>query len=141
MRPYLPDGWLGGPERPDKAKVPEEERRSPTKGQIALGLLDGIRADGLPGGLVAAGGGYGVPRPFRDGLAGRGLHHVVGVTDDMVVFAEEPRWDGPRDGTGGRPQKRHRPLEGSPRPVSPRDLAARAPRREATWREGTKGLM
>ena len=33
--------------------------------------------------------GYGVSGPFRDGLAGR-LHYIVGVTDEMVVFAEAP---------------------------------------------------
>jgi SRSO17 transposase len=63
------------------------------------------------------------------------------VTDEMVVFAEEPRWVEPTAATGGRPQKRHRLAEGSPRPVSLKDLAARAPRRKVTWREGTKGPM
>ena len=52
MRLYLPECWLGDPERLDKAGVPEAERRSLTKGQIALELLDRVRAEGLPGGLV-----------------------------------------------------------------------------------------
>ena len=95
MRLYLPESWLGDPKRLDKAKVPENQRRSLTKGQIALELLDGIRAEGLPGGLVVADSGYGVSGPFRDGLAGRGLHYIVGVTDEMVVFTEEPRWVAP----------------------------------------------
>src|SRR3954454_5048027 len=106
MRLYLPEGWLADPKRLDKAKVPEAERRPLTKGQIALELLDRIRAEGLPGGLVVADSGYGVSGPFRDGLAERGLHYIVGVTDEMVVFTEEPRWDGPEAGTGGRPQTR-----------------------------------
>ena len=54
MRLYLPESWLGDPKRLDKAKVPEDQRRSLTEGQIALELLDGIRAEGLPGGLVVA---------------------------------------------------------------------------------------
>lgn len=141
MRLYLPEVWLGDPDRLDKAKVPEEERRSLTKGQIALELLDRVRADGLPGGLVVADSGYGVSGPFRDGLAERGLHYIVGVTDELVVFTEEPRWVAPAAATGGRPQKRHRLAEGSPRPVSLKDLAARTPRRRVTWREGTKGPM
>jgi SRSO17 transposase len=141
MRLYLPGSWLGDPKRLDRAHVPEAERRSLTKGQIALELLDGIRAEGLPGGVVVADSGYGVSGPFRDGLAERGLHYVVGVTDEMVVFTEEPAWDEPTASTGGRPQKRHRLAEGSPRPVSLRELAARTPRREVTWREGTKGPM
>ena len=141
MRLYLPEVWLGDPERLDKAKVPECERRPLTKGQIALELLDRARGEGLPGGLVVADSGYGVSGPFRDGLAGRGLHYIVGVTDEMLVFAEEPRWVAPAAATGGRPRKRHRLAEGSPRPVSLKDLAARTPRRKVTWREGTKGPM
>src|SRR3954453_8429561 len=141
MRLYLPDSWLGDAGRLDKTGVPGAERRSLTKGQIALELLDRVRAEGLPGGLVVADGGYGVSGPFRDGLAQRGLHYVVGVTDEMLVFTEEPRWDGPKAGTGGRPQKRHRLAEGSPRPVSLKELAARTPRRKVTWRGGTKGPM
>jgi SRSO17 transposase len=141
MRLYLPEGWLGDPERLDKAGVPEDQRRRLTKGQIALELLDRVRGEGLPGGLVVADSGYGVSGPFRDGLAQRGLHYIVGVTDEMVVFTEEPRWVAPAAATGGRPQKRHRLVEGSPRPISLKDLAARTPRRKVTWREGTKGPM
>src|SRR3954465_2029043 len=101
MRLYLPESWLGDPKRLDRAHVPEAERRALTKGQIALELLDGIRDEGLLGGLGGADGGSGVSGPFRDGLAGRGLHYIVGVTEEMVVFAEEPRRDEPKAGTGG----------------------------------------
>jgi SRSO17 transposase len=141
MRLYLPEVWLAGPKRLDKAKVPRAERRALTKGQIALELLDRVRGEGLPGGLVLTDAGYGVSGPFRDGLAQRGLHYIVGVTDEMVVFTEEPAWDEPGPGTGGRPRTRHRLAEGSARPVSLKELAARTPRRKVTWREGTKGPM
>jgi SRSO17 transposase len=141
MRLYLPDSWLGDPGRLDRAGVAEAERRRLSKGQIALELLDRVRAEGLPGGVVVADSGYGVSGPFRDGLAQRGLHYVVGVIDKMVVFTEEPRWVEPKAATGGRPRKRHRRAEGSPRPVSLKDLAASTPRRKVTWREGTKGPM
>ena len=141
MRLYLPESWLSEPARLDRAGVPGAERRSLTKGRIALELLDRVRGEGLPGGLVVADAGYGVSGPFRDGLAERGLHYIVGVTDELVVFTEEPGWVAPTAATGGRPQKRHRLAEGSPRPVSLKDLAARTPRRKVTWREGTKGPM
>jgi SRSO17 transposase len=146
MRLYLPASWLDDPARLARAGVPEVERRELTKGQIALELLDRVRAEGLPGRVVVADAGYGVSGPFRDGLAERGLHYVVGVTDDMVVFAEEPVWapPGPADrpaGTGGRARGRPRLAESSPRPMSLKALAARAPRRKVTWREGTKGPM
>jgi SRSO17 transposase len=142
MRLFLPDSWLDDPARLDEAGVPEAERRRLSKGRIALELLDRARAEGLPGGLVVADSGYGISGPFRDGLAERGLHYVVGVTDDMVVFAEEPIWEPPGPaGAGGRARRRPRLVEDSPRPLSLKDLAARTPRRKVTWREGTKGPM
>ena len=49
LRLYLPDSWLSDKARLDKAGVPEEERRSLTKPEIALDLLDRVRAEGLPG--------------------------------------------------------------------------------------------
>jgi hypothetical protein len=103
MRLYLPASWLDDPARLARAGVPEVERRELTKGQIALELLDRVRAEGLPGRVVVADAGYGVSGPFRDGLAERGLHYVVGVTDDMVVFAEEPVWAPP--GPARRPPR------------------------------------
>jgi SRSO17 transposase len=141
MRLYLPESWLKDPGRLDKAGVPAEGRRQLSKGQIALELLDQVRSEGLPGGLVVADAGYGVSGPFRDGLAERGLHYVVGVTDEMLVFTEEPRWIEPTAATGGRPRTRPRLAEDAPRPVSLKELAARTPRRKVTWREGTKGPM
>src|SRR4051812_21099021 len=65
MRLYLPEVWLDDAGRLDKAGVPEQERRPLTKGQIALELLDRVRAEGLPGRVVVADAGYGVSGPFR----------------------------------------------------------------------------
>lgn len=141
MRLYLPESWLNDPARLDRAGVPEEQRRPLSKGKIALELLDSARAEGLPGGLVVADAGYGVSGPFRDGLTERGLHYIVGVTDEMVIFTEGPRWVEPTAATGGRPRTRPRLAEDSPRPVNLKELAARTPRRKVTWREGTKGPM
>jgi len=146
MRLYLPGSWLGDEKRLDKAGVPEAQRRPLTKGQIALELLDRVRGEGLAGKVVVADSGYGVSGPFRDGLARRRLHYIVGVTDEMVVFTEEPIWTppGPPDRparTGGRARVRARLAPGSPRPISLKELAARTPRHEVTWREGTKGPM
>src|SRR5262249_19982992 len=141
MRLYLAESWLGDAKRLDRVGVPEAERRPLTKGQIALELLDRVRGEGLPGQLVLADAGYGVSGPFRDGLAQRGLSYIVGVTDEMVIFTEEPRWIEPKATTGGRPQKRHRLAEGSARPVSVRGRAARTPGGKVTWGEGTKGPM
>ncbi len=146
MRLYLPEVWLGDKDRLDKAGVPEAPRRALTQGQIALELLDRVRGEGLAGKVVLADAGYGVSGPFREGLAQRGLHYIVGVTDEMVVFIEEPIWEPPGRadrpaGTGGRPRVRARLDARSPRPISLKELAARTPLAEVTWREGTRGAM
>src|SRR3954467_1007180 len=132
MRLYVPESWASDADRLDRAGVPDGHRKVATKGQIALELLDQVRGEGLPGQLVVADAGYGVSGPFRDGLAERGLHYIVGVTDEMVAFTEEPRGVAPAAGGGGRPRKRHRLAEGSPRPVSLKELAATPPRRKVT---------
>jgi SRSO17 transposase len=146
MRLFLPDCWIKDKQRLDKAGVPEACRRSQTKGAIALELLDAVRGEGLPGWLALADAGYGVSEEFREGLAARGLKYIVGVTDEMVVFAEEPKWERPgpvekSEGTGGRPRTRPRLAEGAARPVSLKELAARTRLGKVTWREGTKGKL
>ena len=139
MRLYLPESWAGDADRLDKAGVPPSCRQFKTKGQLALELLDRVRAEGPPGRVVVADAGYGVSKAFRDGLAERGLHYVVGVTEEMAVFTEEPRWDAPQPSRGGRPQTRPRLAEDSPRPACLKELTSSLPRREMTWRRWTKG--
>jgi len=141
LRLYLPDGWLADRPRLDKAGVPEAERRPLTKPQVALELLDRVRAEGLPGSVVVADAGYGVSRELRDGLAARDLSYVVGVTADLVVFPDRPAWVAPQPATGGRPQTRYQLADGNPPPVSAGELATRLRLRKVTWREGTKGRL
>jgi SRSO17 transposase len=142
LRLYLPKSWTAAPGRLAAAQVPAPFRAEKTKGQIALELLDQVRGEGrLPGNVVITDAGYGVAREFREGLAERGLFYIAGVTAEMVVFTEGPRWVPPRTATGGRPRTNPRLAEGSPRPVRLGELAERLPRRKVTWREGTKGKL
>jgi SRSO17 transposase len=141
LRLYLPEGWLADGDRLDKAGVPEAERRPRTKPEIALDLLDRVRAEGLPGSVVVADAGYGVSRDLRDGLAARNLSYIVGVTSDLVVFPDRPTWVPPQPAPNGRPQTRCRLADGSPPPVGVRELATRLMSRKVTWREGTKGKL
>jgi SRSO17 transposase len=143
MRLYLPPAWLNDPARLDRAGVPPEERWVLTKGQIALELLDQARAEGWPGRVVVADSGYGVSGPFRQELEARGLFYVVGVTEQMVAFAEEPLWEWPQEAPRGahRPRSRPRLAKDSPQPLSLAELAARTPLRRVTWRNGTKGPL
>jgi SRSO17 transposase len=141
LRLYLPDLWLADPDRLDRAGVPAAERRALTKPQIALELLDRVRAEGLPGRAVVADAGYGVSADFRAGLAARQLTYIVGVTEDLVVFPEPPTWAPPRPATGGRPQSNPQLAAGSPPPVALGELARSVRRRRLTWRQGTKGRL
>ena len=142
LRLFLPEVWLEAPARLDQAGVPTPERRTLSKGEIALELLDAVRTEGvLPGRVVVGDSGYGVSGPLRAGLAVRGLHYVLGVTAEMVVFLEEPRWQAPGPGRRARPRLHHRLAAGSPRPLSLREVVARTPLRKVTWREGAKGPM
>jgi SRSO17 transposase len=141
MRLYLPECWLVDSKRLEKAGVPEACRAPRSKGQIALELLDQVRSEGWPGRIVVSDAGYGVAQDFRDGLEQRDLFYIVGVTAEMVVFTEEPRWlVPPWRGRGPRPT-RPRLTDDSPRPVSLKELAARTRLRTVTWREGTKGKL
>src|SRR5262245_10753410 len=141
LRLYLPEVWLGDPQRLDRAGVPEAERRALTKPQIALELLDRVRGEGLPGWAVVTDAGYGASGEFRAGVAARGLIYMAGVTGDFVVFPEPPTWDPPRAAGRGRPATRHRLAPGSPPPVALKELAKQVRLRQVTWREGTKGKL
>jgi SRSO17 transposase len=141
LRLYLPDSWLKDKARLDAAGVPEGERRVLTKPEIALELLDRVRAEGLPGWAVVADAGYGVSGDFRDGLQERNLSYIVGVTEDFVVFTQQPRWRLPEWSGRGRRPERMQLAEGSPRPVSLAELARQVKLRRVTWREGTKGKL
>src|SRR5438270_9084849 len=104
LRLYLPQSWTSDHDRLRAAQVPLRFWRFRTKGQIALDLLDQVRAEGLPGQVVVTDAGYGVSGPFREALAARGLFYLAGVTEDTVVFAQPPVWRPPHPSAKGRPQ-------------------------------------
>jgi SRSO17 transposase len=138
---YLPDSWLTNKKQLDKAGVPKDQRLSRTKPEIALEVLERVRAEGLPGRRVVADAGYGVSGAFREGLEQRGLTYMVGVTGDFLVFTEQPQWDRPDASGRGRPRTRPRLAATSAQPVALSVLAERTSRRRVSWREGTKGTL
>jgi SRSO17 transposase len=137
---HLPESWTDDAGRMDAAGVPEAFRAHRTKSQVALGLLDRVRAEGIVGGTVVADAGYGGAE-LRDGLAARGLKYIVGVQAETVAFAQRPRWENPAH--AGRDRRRRRWLlaASSPRPISVGELAARLRWRRVSWRDGTKGKL
>jgi SRSO17 transposase len=111
-----------------KSIEPISPRVSLTKGEIALELLDAVRAEGvLPSQLVVADYGCGVSGLLRAGLAERGFFYVVGVTGEMMVFVEEPRWLAPLSAPGWTAQR-----------AAPASLPARRRLRESL--EPARGL-
>ena len=142
LRLYLPETWTSAPERLDRGYVPEAERAFKTKWQIALELLDSVRAEGLPHRLVLADAGYGAVGEFRDGLEARGEAYLVGLLGEEVVWTAPPIWGRPPATAGrGRPgTRRYRSAE-SPPPVPIRQLAETLERTRVRWREGTKGWL
>ncbi len=58
LRLYLPDSWISQPERMQAVRVPAETQVPCTKGEIALDLLDQVRAEGLAHQAVVADAGY-----------------------------------------------------------------------------------
>ena len=94
LRLYLPESWTNSSERLETVRgVPPQYHAVRTKGQIALELLDQIRDENLlPGNVVITDAGYGVSEDLREGLGQRQLYYIAGVTSEMVVFTEEPRW-------------------------------------------------
>jgi SRSO17 transposase len=133
---HLPDSWTADPDRMDAAGVPDEFRAARVKGEVALDLLDRVRAEGPAAGAVVADAGYGCSGEFRAGLAARGLRYVVGVMPNAVVFPQEPRWVRPAPG-----RRRLALAADAPRPVAVEELGRRLRLRRVTWREGTKGKL
>ena len=80
---YLPRSWLENPKRLEDACVPVRERREVSKEQIALNLLDRLRAEGFSGPVVAAEE-YGRSGELPRGLDRRGLTYLVGVRPQTV---------------------------------------------------------
>jgi SRSO17 transposase len=142
LQVYLPAGWANAPERLEHARVPSTERAFKTKWQIALDLLDDVRAEGLPHGIVLADAGYGVVTEFRDGLDQRREAYVVGHHGDEVVLTEPPHWvPHVSKAKRGRPSTRACLAEDEPRPGATRSLATSLRRTTICWREGLKGTL
>jgi SRSO17 transposase len=142
LRLYLPAAWTSDPDRLKQARVPSNECAFRTKGQIALDLLDEVRAEHLPHALVVADAGYGAVTEFREGLDQRQEHYIVGLLGEEVVLTEPPRWipHAPKSARGRRPSRAYLAEDG-PRPVAIRTLAETLERTPVCWREGTKGRL
>lgn len=86
---YLPESWTSDPERCRRAHVPESMRLR-KKWEIALQLLQQVRASGMAITGVLSDSGYGDATPFRTALHRLKLPYGVGVSETLTVFLEHP---------------------------------------------------
>jgi SRSO17 transposase len=137
LRLFLPETWIGDPDRMAKAGVPEDCRVARTKPEIALAEIDRVLAAGVRFGVVLADAGYGLSAPFRHGLDARGLTWAVGVPRHQKVYPRDVQLVFPVAGRG-RPRKRHIPDQLS---VPADEMLKQAKWRRLSWRKGTKGPL
>jgi SRSO17 transposase len=142
LRLYLPAGWTSDPDRLAQARVPSAEQAFRTKWEIALELLDEVRAEQLPHAITVADAGYGAVTEFRAGLEHRQEAYIVGLLGEEVVLTEPPRWIPhiPKSAHGRRPARAYLAEDG-PRPVAIHTLAETLERTTVCWREGTRGKL
>ena len=116
-RLYLPQGWARDPARREQARVPDGVVFA-TKPELALGLLDAARADGVAHAAVTADCAYGETPRVLAGLEARAEPSVVqvpttfGVRRPHEVVAASLRT--PPRGSRGRPRQRPHPVQVAP---------------------------
>ena len=142
-RLYLPESWAQDSRRRHAAGVPKTVEFQ-TKWQIALEMIDGLRAEELPPAPVLTDAGYGVVTAFRDALTERQVPYVVGISGETTVWPPGMEPLSPRMWSGkGRPPSRiRRSARRQPAPVL--ELAKHASAslwQNISWREGTRGKM
>ena len=142
-RLYLPESWAKDNRRRDAAGVPGEIKFQ-TKWQIALDMIDSLKAEELLPAPVLADAGYGIVTAFRDALTQRQIPYVVGVSSETTVWPPGMEPLPPRSWSGrGRPPSRiRRSSRQQPAPVL--ELVKHAPDelwQDICWREGTRGKM
>jgi SRSO17 transposase len=135
---YLPEEWASDMARRRTVGVPDDVAFQP-KWKIALAQLDRALAAGVRKHVALADSAYGDVGDFREGLTERGLHYVVGVKGEPIVWPPESRPSVPP-----RPPRHHgkwttchRDEEHPPVPIA--ELALRLKYRCVNWREGSRG--
>ena len=128
LRLFLPESWTGSPERLERGRCP---RGIPPRADQGPDR-PGVARPGPRRGTPARRRGH--HRCRLRGLAGRfardwqqrRLFYIAGVTSEMVVFTEEPRWDWPAEPDPGPAPDATPPGRGQPATGEP-EIPGRAP--------------
>jgi SRSO17 transposase len=138
-RLYLPESWAEDKERRKAAGVPEDVMFK-TKWQLAVDIIDQARSWGIPDCIVVADAGYGDATEFRDALENRSLHYVVGISEQVGVWAKPPKISIPKYSGRGQPPSRY--SYGNQKPTNVKEIALKAKGwKNVRWREGSKGWL
>jgi SRSO17 transposase len=140
---YLPEQWINDSVRRKEAGVPEEITFK-TKTELALDLIDEIRAWGLQDRLVLTDSAYGDVYEFRQGLRSRQLDYVVQVSGELTAWTEDPHPAEPPMKRGGKIPRKRLYAKELPPARSLCQIAKDLPSqrwKKITWREGTKGPL
>jgi SRSO17 transposase len=144
FRLYLPESWAKDAGARKKAGVPKEIRFQ-TKGEIALGMLEGLRKEGLAPAPVLADAGYGNASEFREGVTRLGMTYMVGIQSTTTVWAPGTRPLPPKPKPKRGPRSHRLQVDPDHPPKSVKEIAlSRRPERWKKitwWEEGSRGPM
>jgi len=133
---YLPESWTSDPARRRRAHVPDQVRFR-KKWEIALHLLQQVRASGIAITGVLSDSGYGDATVFRTALHRLKLPYGLGVSETLTVFRDPPQLELPPPVQGPRQRYPRATLGATPWPITIKALAASLSAdawRRVTWR-------
>jgi SRSO17 transposase len=107
FRLFLPQSWAEAPDRCQQAKVPENERRHQTKGELALAMVRQARAEGLSHQWIGGDEIYGNNRPLTDALEDLGEVFLMDINANHQLWDRDPvgRMPEANGGVGGPPTR------------------------------------
>jgi SRSO17 transposase len=135
---YLPESWTGDAARCARARVPTSVRFR-KKWELALQLLQQVRASGITLTGVLSDSGYGDATALRTALHGLRLPYGLGISDTLTVFLAPPQLAPPRAVTGPRQRYPRAQLGATAPPVRVKAVAEAWPAeawQRVTWRNG-----
>jgi SRSO17 transposase len=90
FRLFLPEDWANDPERCDKAKIPEDQRRYKPKWELALEMVAQARENGVRFGWVGVDSLYGHNNQFLNALEDAGECFMGDVRKNFKVWTSCP---------------------------------------------------
>jgi len=114
-RLYLPEGWIGEPQRCREAGVPEEAIIFRTKAELGFEMILKARERGIPFEFVSMDAHYGQQPWFLSRFEGEMIEYMADIPSNTRVYLEYPEVGIPqRKGERGKEPSKVRVLEGEP---------------------------